>query len=155
MRLIEVFEEGKIYTAVYFDKEQKYHYIKRFAAEKADKLLPYLPEESETELIHISTQACPLLKIEFGGKHKDRAPEEIDVTGFIAVKGFKAKGKRLSNYTIKKVIELEPVRKVAEDNKTVELTPQESPDKPDTLPPAPDFKRDGDNAGKQMELDLG
>ena len=39
-----------------------------------------------------------------------RPSKEIDAEEFIAVKGFKAKGKRISNYVIDKLVELEPTR---------------------------------------------
>ena len=37
-------------------------------------------------------------------------PEVLDVDSFIKVKGFKAKGKRLTTYTIDEITELEPTR---------------------------------------------
>jgi topoisomerase-4 subunit A len=151
MELIQKFSEECVYTVVYFDKELKYHYIKRFVAENAEKLLPYLPEDSESELVHISTETYPLFRIEFGGKHKEREEEEIDVNEFIAVKGFKAKGKRLSNYTVKKVIELEPL-KPAEEDTTKENN--ESPDKNILNSGSEDAKTDGNYNGEQMSLDL-
>ena len=149
MRLIEKFNEKRIYSVVYFDKDQKYHYVKRFIADNAEKLLPYLPEEGECELTLISTEDYPRIKIEFGGKHKDRADEEIEVEEYIAVKGYKAKGKRVSNYTVKKVIELEPVKHAGaeQDTETEEQTPSKNEQ-------GEDFKPDGDYSGEQMSLNL-
>jgi topoisomerase-4 subunit A len=150
IKIIERFEENKIYTVVYYDKAQKYHYIKRFSAENAEKLLPYLPEDGDYEFIHISTEVYPNIKIEFGGAYKDRPAEEIDVDEFIGVKGYKAKGKRLSNYTIKKVSELEPVKSpvnlVEEPSKNEADSSQE--DANDS------FDSKGDHLGEQMSLDL-
>jgi topoisomerase-4 subunit A len=151
MKLIEKFEDGRIYTVVYYDKEQKFHYIKRFAADNAERLLMYLPEDGDAELVHISTEIYPRLKIEFGGKHKDRMSEEIEAEEFIAVKGFKAKGKRISNYTVKKVTELEPIRKPEEKiSVEVELKEADSAPKEQDSP----IKSDSVDTGEQMSLNL-
>ena len=107
---IHKYSENRIYTVVYYDVDQKFHYIKRFAADINGKPQSYLPEDTKCEFVNISTEDFPRFLVHFGGKHKNRQAEEIDIEAFIAVKGFKAKGKRLSNYEIKKVEELEPVR---------------------------------------------
>ena len=144
---IERFGEDRIYTAVYYDKNLGYHYIKRFIAENAEKLLPFLPEDSECELIMLMDTDYPRLSVEFGGKHKERDKEEIDVDEFIAVKGYKAKGKRLSNYTVKSVTELEPVKfKETEEN--------EPGGNEDDGENKEDFEADGGYNGEQMSLDL-
>ena len=48
----------------------------------------------------------------------------VDAAEFIAVKGFKAKGKRLTNYSVATINELEPLRQeddsVVEDDSSVE-----------------------------------
>ena len=46
----------------------------------------------------------------YGGNDEFRGSEEIDVEQFIAVKGYKAKGKRLTTWQIASVEELEPTR---------------------------------------------
>ena len=46
----------------------------------------------------------------YGGNDEFRGSEEIDVEQFISVKGFKAKGKRLTTYQIASIEELEPTR---------------------------------------------
>jgi len=107
---IRKFDEQRIYTVVYYDVDQGYHYIKRFVADINGKPQNYFPEDAKCEFVHMSIEEFPRLQLHFGGKHKNRKPEEIDVESFIAVKGFKAKGKRLSGYEVKKVEELEPVR---------------------------------------------
>ena len=56
----------------------------------------------------------PRLEIRFGGKNKQRDPEIIEVAEFIAVKSFRAKGKRLTSYQVKHIEELEPETKTVE-----------------------------------------
>jgi topoisomerase-4 subunit A len=48
--------------------------------------------------------------VTYGGNDAYRGTEEIDVEQFISVKGFKAKGKRLTTWQIESIEELEPVR---------------------------------------------
>jgi topoisomerase-4 subunit A len=48
--------------------------------------------------------------VTFGGGDSFREAIEIDAEEFIGVKGYKAKGKRLSNYVVAEVEELEPLR---------------------------------------------
>jgi topoisomerase IV subunit A len=137
---IEKYEISRVYTVVYFDLEQKYHYIKRFIADINGKVQSYFPEDSKCEFVAITAREYPRLQLFFGGKHKNRSNEELDVESFIGVKGFKARGKRLSNYEIRKVEELEPVR-LKEENIVEPL--------PENL-----LEIDEKLNGEQMTLDL-
>ena len=58
----------------------------------------------------LTDTAFPRVKVTFGGNDDFREPMEIDCEEFIAVKGFKAKGKRITTFKIDKVEELEPTR---------------------------------------------
>jgi topoisomerase-4 subunit A len=146
---IEKLDEEKIYTVIYYDKEQNYHYIKRFIVEATDRIQPYIPEDSECELITIYDTYYPRLKLIFGGKHKERPSEELDVEEFISIKGFKAKGKRLSNYTIKTIEELEPTKLPEEksSNENEELDAK-SENRNNGIDPNDEYN------GEQMSLNL-
>ena len=52
----------------------------------------------------------PRIKVVFGGGDSFREAIEIDEEEFIGVNSYKAKGKRLSNYVVGEVEELEPLR---------------------------------------------
>ena len=60
-------------------------------------------EENAAELIAVSQDKKPVLHVEFGGKYQGRPDEDIIVEEFISVKGYKAKGKRISSYEISKL----------------------------------------------------
>lgn len=147
---IEKEKKDTVYSVVYHDKDQDYFYLKRFNVEVNEREQSYIPEDSTCEVILLSAHDYPLFKIEFGGKHKERETENIDAEPFIAVKGFKAKGKRLSNYTIKKVTELEPVRQkeVPEEPEEAEDTSEQETSKPDTK----DIFKDEDDNAEQGSL---
>ena len=53
----------------------------------------------------------PRFEIRFGGKHKDRTNEIIEVSEFIGVKSYKAKGRRLTSFMVDNIQEIEPVVK--------------------------------------------
>ena len=62
----------------------------------------------------LSDVPFPRLALHFGKPDADRAPMEIDAEEFVGVKGFKAKGKRLTTFNVKSVEELEPTRQPEE-----------------------------------------
>jgi topoisomerase-4 subunit A len=71
--------------------------------------------------------------LQFGGKYAERENEIIEVAEFIGVKSWKAKGKRLSNYEVGKIIEIEPIIKDEDDKpNSDELIEPESPETSET-----------------------
>lgn len=108
--LIEKFNPNRIITVVYFDAEAGHHYIKRFHPELSDKFSGLIGDHPDSRLISISVATYPMLKVNLvpGGK-KLKNEEEIAVHDFIGVKGYKAKGKRLSTYDVESVEWLEPL----------------------------------------------
>ncbi|MFA5328369.1 MAG: DNA gyrase/topoisomerase IV subunit A [Prolixibacteraceae bacterium] len=108
--LIEKFDPKKVLTAVYFDAEQSFYYVKRFQMEDIqNRKVGFIGENAENQLVSFTWVRHPRLELEFGGKNEGRETEVIDVDEFIGVKSYKAKGKRLSTYEITKINELEPV----------------------------------------------
>jgi topoisomerase-4 subunit A len=78
--------------------------------EASKKKQNYLGENINSQQILLTDQVYPRIQITYGGADEFRGKEEIDVEQFIAVKGYKAKGKRLTTYQIESIIELEPLR---------------------------------------------
>lgn len=109
--VIEKFRPGKVYSAVYWDAEQEFYYLKRFMIEESEKPLCFINEHPESKLVSITEVEYPRFEIHFGGKHKNRETEIIEVAEFIGVKSYKAKGKRLTSFTVDNITELEPVVK--------------------------------------------
>lgn len=107
---IEKFEEGKTWSAALFDADQGFAYLKRFTLEATEKPLSFLGDNPDSRLFLLTDVVYPRVKIIFGGNDDFREPLEVDVEEFIGVKSYKAKGKRISNYEVKMVEELEPVR---------------------------------------------
>ncbi len=109
--IIEKYKQGKVYSAIYWDATQKFYYLKRFVIEESEKLLCFINEDPESKLISLTEVEYPRFEIHFGGKHKDRENEIIEVAEFIGVKSYKAKGKRMTSYMVENIQEIEPVVK--------------------------------------------
>ena len=108
---IEKWEPHKVWTAVLYDADNEgYPYVKRFLMEAIKKHQNYLGDNVNSKPILLTDVVYPRLQVTFGGVDAVRPALEIDVDSFIAVKGFKAKGKRISTFNIDKIKELEPTR---------------------------------------------
>ena len=140
--IIEKFRPGKVYSAIYWDAEQKFYYLKRFTIEESEKPQCFINEDPESKLISLTEVEYPRFEIHFGGKNKDRDNEIIEVAEFIGVKSYKAKGKRMTSYMVENIKEIEPVLK-----KEVEIPKEENPEEE---PPQPITHDDP----AQMKLEL-
>ncbi len=107
--IVEKFRQEKIFSAVYYDADLEYYYIKRFIIDPIDKPTSFIGDNEESRLIKLTEVEYPRLEVSFGGRHKNRENDIIEVAEFIGVKSYKARGKRLSNYEVKVVKELEPL----------------------------------------------
>jgi topoisomerase-4 subunit A len=121
---IEKFDKNKILSVVYYDAEQKFYYVKRFEIEEAEgKLFSFIGDNPDNKLVSITWVRYPRLELEFGGKNSEREKEIIEIAEFIGVKSWKAKGKRLTNYEVENIKEIEPVVK-DEDDKPEQQEPE-------------------------------
>ncbi len=118
--VIEKFRPGKVYSVIYWDAEQKYYYLKRFNIEESEKPQCFINEHPESKLISITEVEYPRFEIQFGGKHKNRDNEIIEVAEFIGVKSYKAKGKRLTSFMVDNIHEIEPVIKKESTSPVIE-----------------------------------
>lgn len=108
---IEKYNPEKVWTAILHDADQQnYPYLKRFTFEATAKRQNYLGENKHNKLILLSEQMFPRIQIVFGGHDAFREPLVIEASEFVGVKSYKAKGKRLTTYTVENIEELEPTR---------------------------------------------
>lgn len=116
IRIIEKYDEHKVWTAVLYDADQQgYPYIKRFMLEGSKRKQNYIGENPGSRLVFLTDEPYPRFRITFGGNDSFRDPMEVDAAEFIAVKGFKAKGKRLTTWTVDKIEQLEPLERAGGD----------------------------------------
>ncbi len=119
VKVIEKFDSNKIWTAVLFDADNdNYPYMKRFLFESTKTKKNYLGDNPQNRLIALSDQVYPLFRVTFGGNDSTRPALDIDAEQFIGVKGFKAKGKRITTWNVASIEELEPLRYPEEPEET-------------------------------------
>lgn len=107
---IEKYDANKVWTAALYDADQKYYYLKRFQLEAGSRKQNFLGENPKSRLMLLTDEAYPRIEAVFGGHDAFREPLVLDAEEFIAMKGFKAKGKRISTFDIETINELDPVR---------------------------------------------
>jgi topoisomerase-4 subunit A len=108
---IEKYETDKVWTAILYDADnQGYPYLKRFQMDATKRKQNWLSDNPTSQLILLTDTVYPRIQLTYGGTDAFRGSEEIDAEQFIAVKGYKAKGKRLTTYALESVEELEPTR---------------------------------------------
>lgn len=108
---IEKFDADKPWTAVIFDADnQGYPYLKRFQMEANKRHQNFIGDNPNSKMVLLTDITFPRILITYGGADVSRGTEEVDAEQFVGVKGFKAKGKRLTTWTVDKIEELEPSR---------------------------------------------
>ena len=108
---IEKYDADKVWTAVLYDADnQGYPYLKRFQMDASKKKQNWLSDNPASQLLLLTDTPYPRIQVTYGGADAFRGSEEIDAEQFIAVKGYKAKGKRLTTYQLEGIEELEPTR---------------------------------------------
>lgn len=106
---IEKWDPDKPLAAIYYDGEKEEHFVKRFLVEDSDKAVHFISESEGSHLSLLSTNWCPKVLLKFDQRSNKRDDEELELEEFIAVKGLKAQGNKLSRYKVKTIEELEPL----------------------------------------------
>lgn len=117
IKIIEKWDPDKVWTAVLFDADNgDCLYLKRFRMEATKRWQNYIGENPKSKLVMLTDTPFPRFEVSLApttapdGTEMQRPPLEIDAEEFIAVKGFKAKGKRVTTFDVLDVKELEPTR---------------------------------------------
>jgi len=96
-------------SAVYWEGEKQQYHVKRFVVEPAKDAVSFITEHPDSKLALHSLVPHPKLKVSFDKRSSDRPEEELDLESFIAVKGVKALGNRLTPFKVKDLELLDPV----------------------------------------------
>lgn len=111
IKVIEKWDPDKVWTAVLIDADNDgYPYLKRFVMDAGRKRQNFLGDNVNNELLILTDIAYPRIQVTFTDADAMRPPLEIDAESFIGVKGFKAKGKRITTWHVGSIEELEPLR---------------------------------------------
>ena len=127
--VIEQYDPEKVWTLAYHNSKEGYTYLKRFLLEedklrKKDSILT----NTDDTLLLLSDE--PYARVEV--VYEEGPAEEIEAEDFIAVKGVRAKGKRISTATVTEVRELEPLRRPEDEEGDDEPDEEDAPDGEET-----------------------
>lgn len=121
--IFEKYNPDTVWSAVFFDAEQQFYYLKRFRFEDSSKLNSIIGDTEGSRLVCLSSERHPRFEILFGGRYENRPAEVIVADEFIAEKSYKARGKRVTTFDVKEIREIEPLVKEDEQelNRDVEF----------------------------------
>ena len=127
--LIRKFNPRTIVTAVYRSAENNSYYVKRFLEEETDRKALFLDQESGDTLVTYAIDTFPRLEVTYDeSANKKIESEIIDISDFIAVKGYKAKGKRITTAAVKQFTWLDPLPEPEEPEEPQDDDVSVSPD---------------------------
>lgn len=114
---VEKYDESKVWTAIVLDADNgNFPYAKRFQMERIQKPQSFIGN-NKSKLLLLTKNAYPRIEITYGGNDATKSPETIDIEQFVGIKGFKAKGKRITTLQIENIKELEPTYIPIKENK--------------------------------------
>ena len=122
---IEKWVVDKPMSVIYWDGEKENYYVKRFLLEDSDKPVFFISEHPKSHLEIASTDWKPVVRLQFDGRTNKRDDEEVLLEEFIAIKGLKALGNKLTNYKVKSIDVLDPIPFEPEPKKEEEATKKE------------------------------
>lgn len=105
----EKWNPDKPMSVIYWDGDKEYYYVKRFLLEDSDKPVVFISEHPKSHLEIASTDWKPVVNLQFDGRVNKRDNEEVVLEEFIAVKGMKALGNRLTTYKVKSIDVLDSI----------------------------------------------
>ena len=135
---IEKYKSDKVWTAVIYDADQGYRYIKRFTLDSASsRKQNFVNDNPDSRLYLLTDEVYPRIEVIFGGENSSNDPLIIEAEEFVPVlKSVKSKGRRISTLNIETINELEPthfpveelqVQVVEDEEKEEEAEDTESP----------------------------
>jgi topoisomerase-4 subunit A len=123
--------QGMVVTIVYQDKDKQEYFVKRFTPETPDKIILFLPENENVDMVLYSLDKCPRLQIDYTfGKNKEERSEVIHLWEFIAVKGETARGNRLNYKDIQKIQLIEPFETEETEDTDIASSDESADDSP-------------------------
>jgi len=133
---IEKYDADKVWSCVLYDADnQGYPYLKRFQMEASKRKQNFIGENPDSRQLLLTDTPYPRLLVTYAGNDAFRGSEEIDAEQFVGVKGFKAKGKRLTTFEVAGIAELEPLRFPENDDETSDNSDAEEEESTENLDP--------------------
>jgi len=132
--ILEKWITEKPLTAVYYDGEKDQWFVKRFLIEASKGPVTFISEHPKSKLGIASLLHHPVVYVRFDKRNKlakNKMDESIDLREFIAVKGLKAIGNRLTAYPVLNIelLDADPQREIEAENMLQELIAARQPEK--------------------------
>ncbi len=122
---VERYNPSCVYSLCYFDREQGYYYMKRFSAERSERMQFFLDELGQADFVAMTDRKATQLEITYKGAHASRPADVIEVDEFVGVKSHRAKGKRLTTYEVDTLRFIEPDEEEIPDEESIPVKPDE------------------------------
>lgn len=124
LRSLRKFEPDEIFSLVYTEGDTGFYYLKRFQLEEelaVNKRVSLVGEHPDSSIKHLLFDDLPQIRLSFSTNEKGKKPEDeiIMVGDFIAVKSYKAKGRRLTAHQIEQIEILEPIQPEIEEEEII------------------------------------
>jgi topoisomerase-4 subunit A len=151
------FDPDAILNVVYYDGEKGWTMVKRFQVETStlDQKFPFLTEHRSTQLLYASLDETPRITYKMRGSED---VQELDLAGFIDVKGWKAKGNKLEDKKITGVKEVVIEEPEEEEEPVSQKTEKKKVEKPGSKVKSEPKEKDGKegklHAGDTIDFDI-
>jgi hypothetical protein len=150
---LEKWHPERVVSVVYYEGEKEDWYVKRFLPELVQKPFSFIGDHENSKLGVLSTAHHPLVRIRFNRRFKetrDREDEVFDASDFIAVKGIRALGNKLSSLPVTEV-QLDPLDEEKEQSAQAawESEPQ-SPQSPQSPTAAPTTESSAESSAESF-----
>lgn len=92
-----------VITAIHFDGEAKNHYVKRFKVETdtVGRVSRFTSDSDGSYPVFITLELAPKVEVQYlYGRKKEKRSEVMELNSLVDIKGWKARGNRLSNYEV-------------------------------------------------------
>ena len=129
-KVIDIYKltDDLVVSAVHIDGDSKHYYVKRFNIETntLNKRFSFINESKGSSLVLASLSPSPVIEItQVKGKGKEKEVSETKIDELIDIKGWKATGNKLSQYTVRKVVFKEDKSApIVEEKKKAEKLPE-------------------------------
>lgn len=158
MTHVEKWIPEKPVTTVYFDGEKEQWFVKRFLVEASKGPVTFISEHPKSKLGIATTLHHPVVFVRFDKRSKmarNKMDESVNLREFIAVKGLKALGNRLTAFPVLNIdlIEADPVREQESENLLQEMIKARQPKKVEIdRSDEEGFNQDNDTPGNGIVL---
>ena len=124
--ILEKWNPKKPISAIYWDGDKEQFNVKRFLVEDTDKKTLFITEHEKSYLELASYDWLPVVNVSFDKRSNDREDELVNIDEFIAVKGLKAIGNRLTTFKVKSIDRMDSLPfEEPEEEPEPEIAPEE------------------------------